>query len=281
MWRWLWLILVLAGCTTVLPRPAPELSILALPNKSAVYIPLTIGKQNLGRGVGLTYGICADAEAVDANWYINWGVTGKCQNTSHVPVVFGEFKTCPIIPGNGLVLGFNEPDRPDQANLTPERGAELWYRLTVDCYPGRQFGTPTIINEMTWLTDWWQAYYDMYEQTPNVQILSIHCYSWTGADRCINFVQEARAWGQARGIYQIIIPEYAILPCNIGHVAGILEADRFRSWLETQPDVIGAAWFAARIYGDEWWWFKPGDACNTSLVDKTGKPSVWGLWYSR
>lgn len=270
----------LAGCTPI-PRPVPELSPLAIIEKQPLYLPIVAGNDSYDRGVGLTYGKCADAEAVNASWYINWGVRSSgCTNATHVPVVWGDFKECPVRGPGPRTVGFNEPSRKDQSNLTPNNAAELWYRLTVECASERQFATPSAVNDLAWLTEWWLSYTERYGMSPRADVVNVHCYA-SNADACTTFLKSAIAWGKARGIHQVLVSEYAILPCSTDVNYALAEAEKLTSWMDSQPEIIGYAWFAARITGSEWWALRPQPQCNTALVTEAGQLTEFGVWYGQ
>ena len=278
---WVLALMLFTSCVA-LPAPVPERSILTLPaSANKIYLPIMPNNPSLGKGVGLTYGNCEDISQLDAAWYINWGTQSSgCTNATHIPVVWGDFKTCPITGPGPLTLGFNEPQLKEQANLTPDAAAILWHKLTVECAPERQWGTPSAINDLYWLTDWYHAYVTLYGAPPRADLVNVHCYSWSGADACIAYLKQVQIWARARSIPGIIISEWAVLPCSNGQAWAFAEADRVRTWIETQLDIVGAAWFAARIRGDEWWAIQPQPACNTALVDGAGQLTAWGWWYA-
>jgi len=271
---------LLISCVAV-PAPAPFSSPLGGPDM-LLYLPVIKTDLNYGRGVGLTYGICNDVQIIRARWYINWGtVTGSCATAIHVPVVWGTFSECPVTGPGPLTLGFNEPQRADQANLTPTEAAVLWHKLTIECASQRLWATPSAINDLYWLTDWYNAYITMYGIAPRADLVNVHCYSWSGADACIAYLRQVQDWARARNIPGVIISEWAILPCSLGETQAIVEAEKVQAWMETQPNIVGAAWFAARIYGNEEWILPPGGpACNTTLVDTSGALTAFGQWYS-
>lgn len=286
------LLLLLTACVSP-PRPVPERSPLALPERNRRYMPIVIvDRLSLGKGAATTwtnvYDGCQDARAVGAAWLYDWSPQPPpCDGILSVPMQWGRFdvKSCPALGPGRLAFGFNEPDRPDQANITPERAAELWHRLTVECYPERLWATPAVYLSATydglpWLSAWWNSYVTLYGQAPRADYLAVHCFTWTSANACVSRLTAALAWAQAHGGPDVLVSEWAVLPGAIGEAAALREAATLRAWLDAQPAIVGYAWTSTRIEGGEAWWF--GRQNNTGLVDfATGQLTAWGAWYAK
>lgn len=289
---------MVAGCVEA-PRPLPEpptfRSILAVPQPKAVYVPLVAGPSDrLGKGLAATYSAvagCEDARRLGAGWLYDWSAyPPECEHLVSLPMVwrFGS-KSCPALGDGPVVLGFNEPDRPDQMNLTPDEAAVLWHRLTVECYPDRVFATPAVflsqssVRGLEWMSDWVTAWVRRYGETlPPARYMAVHCYSWTTGAACIQRLKEAEAWARGHMLDGMIVTEWAVLPCGIGSAAALRESELVRAWLDANPYVVGHAWFAGRIRGDETWGFKPHLACDTAMLDfQTGELTVYGVWYAQ
>jgi hypothetical protein len=127
------------------------------------------------------------------------------------------------------------------------------------------------------MTAWWDAYVAHYGQPPRVEVMAVHCYG-SSANTCIGALTDNIAWAKARGL-KILVTEWGIPPPWAGNsLLAMQEADRLLHWMQGQPEIVGEAFFAARIRGDEPWSFKPP---VTSLVDPaTGAPTLWGRWYA-
>lgn len=75
-------------------------------------------------------------DAVGAHWYYNWTPSRGKSNIEFVPMIKGGFnvneKQFSKISGYRNIthlLGYNEPERAKQGNLSLEKGVELWPRL--------------------------------------------------------------------------------------------------------------------------------------------------------
>ena len=122
------LILLLAACGGVaVPTPGPTMfqSVLMLP----VIANNAVGLNRL-KGLGidtgwnddtsiLTYN-CGDAGKVGASWWHNWRVTNlDCPLGGFIPTVYNTdtLGSQALATTSGPILGFNEPDISEQANI--------------------------------------------------------------------------------------------------------------------------------------------------------------------
>lgn len=286
-------LLFLTGCSVPLPRPVPERSILAVPEKHVLYLPLArMDAISFGRGAAVPHEYtqwgCEDAQKIGTSWLYDWGPQPpECPGVKSLPMIWRwtNMAVCPqIAPGDPILL-FNEPSGFDQANMNPLLAAEVTYFLTEICFPNRRFATPAGVatdtqDGLIWLTQWWDYHVQLYGKAPRVELLAYHCFTWGTADGCIRRIDEAIAWGKARNLQGMLITEMAVLPCLQGDTKALVEAERLIQALKSRPYVLGWAWTSTRIKGSEGWWFKPADKCNTSLLDfVSGELTSYGAWY--
>ena len=94
--------------------------------------------------------IPAGLKAVGASWYYNWSPTNASMpgpsGVEFVPMIWGadavNDRTLATAKAEGdVLLGFNEPDLGEQANMTVERALELWPRLEAT---GMRLGSPAV-----------------------------------------------------------------------------------------------------------------------------------------
>lgn len=92
----------------------------------------------------------AQALAVSgASWYYNWGATPNgvtAPGVSYVPMIWGTANvtsaTLSQVSQEGhILLGFNEPDLPSQANMTVAQALDLWPKLMAT---GMTLGSPAV-----------------------------------------------------------------------------------------------------------------------------------------
>merc|ERR1711934_154208 len=120
----------------------PILSIVALCNGGNI----RDGSSKKGLCVSKKNFDCRDlALFPNISWYYNWGSEYHGQSCSDpsplpgfIPMVWGYWGSVPtdIPASHPLILGFNEPDHENQANMSPERALEGWLLLQ-EAYPER------------------------------------------------------------------------------------------------------------------------------------------------
>lgn len=89
---------------------------------------------NLKKGIGMPYSeFKEDFEKSGASWYYNWG---RCPSDDQacIPMTWGGEDPSLPLDYDGYLLFLNEPDRPDQANKTPEE-ALILYKYFTSKYP--------------------------------------------------------------------------------------------------------------------------------------------------
>lgn len=106
--------------------------------------------RSVKKGVGTWYfdGVERALADVQARWYYTWSTKPADDGTSvkarFVPMIWGADATEPetvqeAAKHGRVLLGFNEPDRTDQANLSVEQALDLWPRLMTT---GQRLGSP-------------------------------------------------------------------------------------------------------------------------------------------
>lgn len=98
---------------------------------------------------------------MNTNWYYNWGRTANASARGEfIPMAWGagaitDAGNFAQLTGHSsdYILGFNEPERADQANMTVARAIELWPQLMAT---GKKLVSPAVSDDaagQTWLTD--------------------------------------------------------------------------------------------------------------------------------
>ncbi len=128
---------------------------------------------------------CGDVTRLNLSWYYNWWISpGSCTAPGFVPTISGKSeKTAGDIgwaldqirkSGYGTVLGFNEPNKADQANMTVARAIELWPALTAD--PNIRVSSPSTSGDgQAWFTEFLRQ---ADAKKLRVDFLNIHWYGW-------------------------------------------------------------------------------------------------------
>jgi len=181
------------------------------------------------------------------------------------------------LQGNSrYIMGYNEPDRKEQANLSPEEAAVLWRELEA-FYPRKLLVSPAVSHlDQDWLWRFNDAYHTLYGEAPRIDAVAGHCYY----DTCGEFIRCAyglihNPWGA-----KVWITEFS--PVRNGGFDEALAAPASRCvvrWMENKPEIERYAWFATRLSGDEPWVNSVDDWCL--LIDHdTNRLTRWGWIYA-
>jgi len=190
----------------------------------------------------------------------------------------GEVSTLGWGSGRMALLGFNEPNFADQANLSPERAAELWPRVE---QLAAQHGIQKIVSPAV-------AFHDSYQGVDwlgrflelcvgcKVDAIAFHSYTCYG-----RFLKEHidlyRSFGKPLWLTEFACAEGGDL--NAGRLSAEGQMEYMREaipMLEQDPDVEMYAWFS--YFEDEWLYSStPGDA---GLVSADGSLSPLGELYA-
>ena len=90
------------------------------------------------KGIGIWQSQVGQIKEMNLSWYYNWSpypLTGAENNVDFVPMIWGnvtennaawEWIQSKKYKDHRFLLTFNEPDFPDQANMTPEQAVDAW-----------------------------------------------------------------------------------------------------------------------------------------------------------
>jgi hypothetical protein len=136
---------------------------------------------------GVANSECADLERLTTSWFYNWGTSPSgCTGHGFVPMVSGRTqKTAAAVSdvidqlgkaGYDSVLGFNEPNKSDQANLTVAQAVSLWPALTSD--EDIAVGSP-VTSADTAGQQWFADFMTQAEaEKLRVDFIAVHWYGW-------------------------------------------------------------------------------------------------------
>jgi hypothetical protein len=136
---------------------------------------------------GVANAACADLPTLKVAWYYNWTTSpGSCAAPGFVPMVAGKSEKTPAavttaitkIAGAGYttVLGFNEPNKVDQSNLTVVQALGMWPQLTANA--ALRVGSPATSADapgQAWFTDFMTQ---ATAQSLRVDFIALHWYGW-------------------------------------------------------------------------------------------------------
>jgi hypothetical protein len=158
---------------------------------------------------GVANSACNDLTTLKASWYYNWTTTAasNCAFQPFVPMIAGKSeKTADAVTsalnkiaaaGYKTVLGFNEPNKTDQANLTVDQVVGMWPALTANA--GIRVGSPATSADaagQTWFTSFMSTATTM---SFRVDFIALHWYGWN-AGSCDNKASQLESyikWAEA------------------------------------------------------------------------------------
>jgi len=234
-----------------LPTTRPRVMI-----QQSVWLPRVSVLTNPKKGIGLTYGECLDVKHGGASWHFGWGPQPPdCEGSESVPMIWGmQTMGVPISGTSEHLQGCNEPDRSNQANMTPYEGAVFHHLMKLTYPEWKQVSCAVAHTGLDWLRQMVSEYENLYGELPQLEALAIHCYA-NSFQGCVDAVEEVKGmltdWNIPGGIW---VTEFSFWPTQTRSFTHTLaEARAFIDWMDAEPLVSRYAWFAARIQGDEWW----------------------------
>ena len=142
--------------------------------------------------------------ALGATWCYNWGSTPdpkNCDDPLFVPMIWDGSSVAGTIKAIGdagytTVLGFNEPNKSDQANMTVADAIALW--PTVTSNPSIRVGSPAVSDDgRSWLVDF------MTQVKTNglrVNFIAMHWYGWNAGSCTASQLEGAVNWASQWGL---------------------------------------------------------------------------------
>eukprot|EP00475_Leptophrys_vorax_P038105 TRINITY_DN665_c0_g4_i1.p1 TRINITY_DN665_c0_g4~~TRINITY_DN665_c0_g4_i1.p1 ORF type:complete len:271 (-),score=62.82 TRINITY_DN665_c0_g4_i1:332-1144(-) len=241
------------------------------------------------RGVGSGLTTCVQHESLPhLSWYYNWGTraantTSECaQALGHefVPMQWSKWSINQLeqnIPAHSTaLLGFNEPNHLEQANLTPKEAASLWptveaaaskFNLRLGSPAAANCGGTSCITHSP--TDWWDQWLGNCTagKSPcKFDFLAVHYYS-CNVDAFKSFLDEC--WTKYNR--PIWVTEFCCPLPNGPLSAQESFMKRSLTMLEAHPHVERYAWFSTRTSG----WL----GTEASLLNADGTPTEIGKLY--
>ncbi len=245
---------------TAAVRPAPT-SPSAAPKPARPAVP---AKESVKKGVSTWKfpGLTAAIDDVGAGWYYNWSPGNADMpapsGVEFVPMIWGAANvtdaTLKQARAEGRVLlGFNEPDLGEQANMTVDKALELWPRLE---RTGMRLGSPAVAYGADTPGGWLDRFMTGAKSRGlTVDFITLH---WYGSDFGPAAVGHLRGYLQAvhrRYGKPIWVTEYGLInftgapkyPTGAQQAAFIKGST---SMMERLPYVQRYAWFSLPAVGD-------------------------------
>ncbi|SEQ93790.1 RNA polymerase sigma factor, sigma-70 family [Lentzea xinjiangensis] len=218
---------------------------------------------------------------VRAGWYYNWAVhpdgVVTPPNVEFVPMIWGakftDDATLARAKANGKVLlGFNEPDFPDQANMSPEQALDLWPKLSAT---GLRLGSPAVAHSGDKPGGWLDRFMTGAAQRGlRVDFIAVH---WYGSDFSAAAVGHLKNYLDAvhkRYGKPVWLTEYSLIDFSGG-------SPRYPSQAELAAFARGSgAMLESLPYLERYAWFAlPADKPGTGLYAPGGIPNQAGQAY--
>ena len=246
-------VLLFAACQPPeTPSPSDEMNVVDVMPKSAK------------RGVAFSFTQVTDLPLMSPyiSWDYNWGNTPS--NDAAMWFDANEMDFCPMCwngnynadairafvaahPNTKYLLGFNEPNLTDQANMTPSKAAELWPPVVALAKelnlklvsPAMNYGTLAGYSDpIKWL--------DEFFAQPNVDIndiyaISIHCYM-SSASAVQGYVEKFEKYNKPIWMTEFCAwdPVPGSVTTQMDYMCAVL------NYLEANPKVERYAWFIPR-----------------------------------
>jgi len=152
------------------------------------------------------------------------------------------------------LLGYNEPNQPDQANIPPEKAAQEWIKLEKE-HPDKVLIAPATGHADT---EWFDAFWDHCQELGcRIDFLATHMYDGD-ADIVMSTLEE---YSRRYGNKKIWFTEFAKKKTHSEEeIVAFIEDVLPR--LEAAPFVFRYSWFVSRYYPDAdmtdpWFWLDP------------------------
>ncbi|OQD68604.1 hypothetical protein PENDEC_c033G05592 [Penicillium decumbens] len=227
---------------------------------SAFAAPMQVQKRSSGKR-GAAYNdpnsVSPLANTGALSWAYNWDMhlsDSLPSGVEFIPMLwgskdFGGWVTAietALSSGSNYIMGFNEPDNPGQANMSPSDAASF-YNQYITPYSGQaKLISPAVTSSsndgqgLSWFTEFMGGC-----SSCGITGLAVHWYGDT-ADDFQSFVQKAMNTAQQYGLSEIWITEFA-LNADVNGVGDPATTAEFLNsvlpWLDSQPMVSRYSYF--------------------------------------
>lgn len=199
--------------------------------------------------------VVSQFQSPKVSWAYNWATNpnGAVPGVEYVPTLWGakmfdywkNDANKALSTGCGHLLGFNEPDHPEQANMSPQAAAAA-YKQHITPFKGRaSLGSPacTSSEEAGMGLDWMRQFFAACGGGCGIDFMATHWYG--GADQVDFFKQHvnaAIALAKSNGMNKVWVTEF-------GSFGSDAQQSNFLSqvlpWLDNKPEVARYAYFFA------------------------------------
>ncbi len=207
-------------------------------------------------------------------WYYNWVLKANAwapRKTEFVPMVwswYGDASGLKSLSGAKALLGFNEPDGKDQANLTVDEALAAWPELEKTGLP---LGSPATVHADG---DWMQAFLKgARERKLPVDFVTVHWYYLPDPDAFIGYLEKVhRLYGLPIWITEFACVDWDKKP---GGTASFTPEDVARFVRAVLPRLDALPW--VKRYA---WFEGDGPYAESRLFNSDGTLTVVGRAYA-
>lgn len=201
---------------------------------------------------GIANSPAAEIDALGASWCYNWTTgpsSSDCGDPLFVPMVWGGGNVAGALAGIAAagydtVLGFNEPNKSDQANMTVEAAIAAWPALTSD--PNIRVGSPAVSDDGR---AWLESFMDQVESGGlRVDFIAMHWYGWNAGSCTAASLEGAVNWASQWNL-PIWITEFGCMgSSNTSEEVLVTFFEGAVEMLEAHPLVERYAWYPWNTY---------------------------------
>jgi hypothetical protein len=196
----------------------------------------------------------AQLAALGATWCYNWGTSPKateCNDPLFVPMVWGGGNVAGAIKAIGdagykTVLGFNEPNKIDQSNMTVDAAIALWPTLTSN--PNIRVSSPAVSDDgRAWLESFMTQ---VKAKGLRVDFIAMHWYGWNAGSCTSGQLEGAINWASKWGL-PVWITEFGCMGSSNPNEQTLLTFfNNSIAMLKNHPLVERYAWYPWNTYND-------------------------------
>jgi hypothetical protein len=203
---------------------------------------------------GVANSPAAQLSALGSTWCYNWGTTPKatdCNDPDFVPMIWGSDNVASALQGIAkagytTVLGFNEPNKSDQSNISVADAITLWPDLTSN--PNIRVGSPAVSDDgRSWLEDFMKQ---AQSKGLRVDFIAMHWYGWNQGSCVASQLEGAVNWASQWGL-PVWITEFGCMGSSNPDAQTVL--DFYNSavkMLAKHPLVERYAWYPWNTYNE-------------------------------
>lgn len=239
-----------------------------------MFVPLLLAifgffepSQSIERGVGLATRTCSDAILLNVSWFYTWLDTDPCPGQINIPwypMIFGGANVPDAAKFKGsnyeYLLGFNEPNEPNQGNLTPQQALNYWPQLMAT---GLKLVSPAVAQWNNGPWEWTVPFMQgVKKNNYTVDVLAFHYYAdyRLPAGDLQTFFKNLTSTPEFKG-YPIWITETSNETGSQTDNVNFVE-ELYEIWRE-YPQIERFSWFTNR-------WNGPYDNPGSNLVTDDG-----------